>query len=197
MDWSLKNPQVKFGLITIAAIFLIYLGLATWADKIHYAEKRVYRAWGIFSESCQHRIQLVPSFTQLIQFYAPQAKGIAQDLNKAYTGISSTAVSEQILTEPAVEQQFYDAHKALEASFAHMEKGASAYPALAQNHQYFMLKQQLVESHEQMLFACNTLNTQIDAYNQFVVGFPGELLNTVFFRNKPMLRCRLGEIKPN
>src|SRR5579872_5464849 len=136
MEWSLNNPKIKMALIGIGVIVFVYWALATWANRVHSAEKRVYRAWGLYAESLHHRIALLPSLSQLIQFYAPQAQDILQGANQAYTDITSVPLSESILTDPSAEQQFRNAELALENSFVQIDKRASRYSALAQNHQY-------------------------------------------------------------
>lgn len=184
LEFLLKNHKIKIALMVIGVILLIYLAMGSWLSKIHLAEKKVNNAWGLLIENCNHRVEMIPQFIQIIQTYAPQAQELLEPLNKAYHGAKNYKVPDDVLSNPKEEQAFSGIQRSVFEALTKMEAKAASYPDLGQNRQYFMQKMLLVGVEEQIIFATALLNKEISNFNYFLSGFPQGWANSLFLNEK-------------
>ena len=197
--WLSQNPKAKIALITLGVLFVVYLGMAAWFDKIHRADRQVYRAWGMLKESSHRRIQLLPDYVQWVQYYSPQSKDLINQLSQIYNQASQYQMTDEIMLKPEAEQSFYNLQKMIVKGIMAVEKQNSASPMLAQNHQYFILNQHRQEVEKSIEGAALLVNDQIDRYNRYVEGAPLEWFSRLFFNYPPRIHIRVSTtaITPN
>lgn len=182
-----KDNQTKM-LLTIAAIgVVVYLAIGSWLNKIYYSEKSIHRYSMVIQQNCERRVQMLPQFYQLIQQYAPQAQTLQQQMSKAYEPITQIQFTAQTLTDPARMRTFSDWQKEILAALSSMRQQESAYPALAQNRQYLLLKMELQNIEQQIYLSTIGLNREILYFNSIVTGFPQGWINTLYPRVKPKI----------
>ena len=189
--WLSENPKAKIALISLGVLFVIYLGISTWSDKLHRADKQVYRSWGMLKESSHRRVQLLPDYIQWVQYYAPQAKDLLNVLTQTYQQANQFEMTDQIMVAPQSEQAFYEIQKSIVNALKAVEKQTSSSPMMAQNHQFFILNQHRQEVEKAIAGSALILNKQIDRYNPYVVGFPQETISELFYNYPPRIHVRV------
>jgi len=182
----LQNRKIKAGLIAIASILVICLSSATWIDKFQRAEKNVHQYWEMLTKNCDQRVEMLPQFAQLVQYYAPQAKDLIQTLNASYQFAKQYHASEQLLNSPAGINGYSKLQNQIVGALFQMEQQISTFPNLAQSKQYFMLYKQLNDVELQIFFANKSLNRQIESYNRLITIWPEAWFNAIYPRAKSL-----------
>lgn len=178
----LKNPKIKAVLIILGIGILVYLAMGSWLQKMEKSQKRINNSWLVLKQNCNNRVQLLQKFFQLVQFYAPQDQDIPQALAHAYEQSSHVQLSDRILVDPQLMDQFTHSQKEIVTALSLMLAQAPKYPLLAENRQYFMLIKELQSIELQMKVSSGSLNKDIDFYNGLLTSFPQVWVNKLYPR---------------
>lgn len=177
-----KNPKLKWALWAIAGAIVVYLALATWVNKIHISERKLYNAWSVLKENCDRRTQSILRFGHFFQSQGAQA--ILQPLSQAYKISKDYVPPPTLLTDPIAVKQFVVTQEAVVAAFSQMEEFVAKQGALAQNRQYLMLRMELQNIEQQIQFSVGLLQKETRFYNYYITGFPYGWLNSVSVHSK-------------
>jgi len=183
----LQNRNVKIGLIGLGICLLIYLAIGSWLSKINYSQKSIHSYWTVVKQSCDRRVQMLPQFFQVIQHAAPEAQIIQQKISKAYEPVATNQFSETMLSNPIQVHEFLSWQKEVVMALSFMQAQEPAYPALAQNRQYLMLKMELKNLELQLALSVKGLNRDIRYFNSLIIGFPQGWANMLYPREKPKM----------
>ncbi len=191
----LKDRKVKIALTAIGVLILIYLLTGSWVSNIRHTEKVINSNWVSLKQIYEQRLQLLPQFAQIIQYYAPQAQDLQQTLVKAYERARQVPISDKILTDQTLMQEVMARQMEVANALAAMAMQVNQYPTVVQNRQFLMLNMQLQALEQQIEYFAAILNQNVMIYNGFLIGFPKNWLNSMFLKAKQMQVLPIPTVK--
>ncbi|MBS0288756.1 MAG: LemA family protein [Proteobacteria bacterium] len=180
----MKDPRAKIALVVAGVALVIYLLTGSWLNYIQTTDKTIQSNWLSLKQNYERRVQLVPKFVQLIQYFSPQALELQQELSKTYESVTQAPLTDKILTDQALMQDVMVRQIGLANALAFMEMQVKQYPAVAQNREFLMLNMELLALDQQIEYTSALLNQNVMIYNSFLTGFPKNWLNVMFLKEK-------------
>jgi LemA protein len=148
------------------------LGIAfgAWAvfafNALVKAHSRVNESWSGVDVQLKRRHDLVPNVAKTVAAYAQHERAVLEAMNRAYETASTSSGRRG---RQAAE---YD----LSQTIAEVRALAERYPELKASEGFHRLQLQLAEVDGEIQYARRIYNSNVEAYNSRVRGFPGVLV---------------------
>lgn len=169
-------------LVIVIAVLVLGGGLIAWAvginNRIVRLDQAADTAWAQVQSQYQRRMDLIPNLVSTVK-----AAG-QQEVQVIVGAVEARAKATQVQIDPSNAQQFAqfaEAQSELGSALSRLLVTVERYPEVRSNQNFLTLQSQLEGTENRISVERQKFNTEVQAYNNEVLTFPGSLVAS--FRN--------------
>jgi len=142
-------------------------------NNIPTYDESVNEKWSEVQNQYKRRADLIPNLIETVKGFAKQESDVLQQVTEARTRVSQTTVSPEILSDPAMFEQFQQNQSALSGALAKMMLVVENYPDLKSNENFLTLQTQLEGTENRIAVARRDYIQAVARYNTELRTIPG------------------------
>ncbi len=143
----------------IIAVIAIYNGIVA-------KRNRVDNAWQNIDANLQRRNDLIPNVVETVKGYAKHESGVFEAVTEARAMASTAKTPEQVM----------EADNQITTALRQLFAVAEGYPDLKASQNFLELQTQLQDAEDRIVYARQSYNDCVYAYNTSIQTFPGNIL---------------------
>jgi len=155
--------------VLAAALLLTGCGI----NNIPTYDEAVNGSWSEVQNQYKRRADLVPNLVSTVEGFADQEKDVLTEVTEARTRVSQMNVSPEMLTDPALFEQFQQNQGALTSALQRLMVVVEAYPDLKSNENFLALQSQLEGTENRIAVARRDYIQAVQRYNTELRTIPG------------------------
>lgn len=142
-------------------------------NNIPTYDEAVNGTWSEIQNQYKRRADLVPNLVSTVEGFADQEKDVLTEVTEARTRVSQMNVSPEMLTDPALFEQFQQNQGALTSALQRLMVVVEAYPDLKSNENFLALQSQLEGTENRIAVARRDYIQAVQRYNTELRTIPG------------------------
>ncbi|MEE9322834.1 MAG: LemA family protein [Granulosicoccus sp.] len=142
-------------------------------NNIPTYDEAVNGSWSEVQNQYKRRADLVPNLVSTVEGFANQEKDVLTEVTEARTRVSQMNVSPEMLTDPALFEQFQQNQGALTSALQRLMVVVEAYPDLKSNENFLALQSQLEGTENRIAVARRDYIQAVQRYNTELRTIPG------------------------
>lgn len=130
-------------------------------------------AWSEVQNQYKRRADLVPNLIETVKGFAAQEQDVLLEVTEARAKVSQMTVSPEMLSDPALFEQFQANQGALSGALSRLMLVVEAYPDLKSNENFLALQSQLEGTENRIAVARRDYIQAVQRYNTELRTIPG------------------------
>jgi LemA protein len=188
---------VKTGLVALAVIVVLVLGLVGWAVSVNNdlvgREQDVNEKWSQVQNVYQRRADLIPNLVETVKGFAAQERTVLEEVTRARASVAGVKVTPEVLNDPQALQKFQQAQNELSGALSRLLVTVERYPDLKSNQNFLALQSQLEGTENRIAVERRRFNETVREYNTAVKRFPGNMVASLRgFQDKAFFEAAPG-----
>ncbi len=160
------TPGIILLIIVVVIIVAIVIAVIAIYNGIVSKRNRVDNAWQNIDANLQRRNDLIPNLVETVKGYAGHEKGVFEAVTEARALASAATTPEQVM----------EANNQITSALRQLFAVAEGYPELIASQNFLALQNSLQEAEDRIVYARQSYNDCVYAYNTSIQTFPGNLL---------------------
>jgi len=162
------TQPLKYGTLMLA-LLLSSCGI----NNIPTFDEAVNGAWSEVQNQYKRRADLVPNLVETVKGFATQEKELLTEITEARSRVSQMNVSPEMLTDPALFEQFQQNQSTLTSALSRLMVVVENYPDLKSNENFLALQSQLEGTENRVAVARRDYVEAVRRYNTELRTIPG------------------------
>lgn len=173
---------MKSFFITIGVILLaIFILIAVNINNIPKLDENVKASWSQVQNQYKRRADLIPNLLSTIKAYASHEKSTLQEVTKARASVGKLNISEDMLSNPQLFEQFQKAQSSLSSALSRLMLVVEKYPNLKANKNFLALQSQLEGTENRISVARRDYIQTVKEYNTELRTYPGKFVAAILY----------------
>ncbi|MQP51916.1 MULTISPECIES: LemA family protein [unclassified Flavobacterium] len=168
-----------------------YIGVKNGAITV---DQSVKKEWGNVETSYQRRNDLIGNLVKTVKGAAEFEKSTLEAVIAARSKATSITVDPTNIT-PEQFEQFNQAQSGVSSALSRLLVTVEKYPDLKANQNFLKLQDELASTENQILTARTRFNESVEAYNNYVLKMPRNLILSEY-KEKAVFKAVAGAEKP-
>jgi LemA protein len=173
----MKSFFIAIGVILLA-IFII---IATNVNNIPKLDENVKASWSQVQNQYKRRADLIPNLVSTVKAYASHEKSTLQEVTKARSNVGKLNISEDMLSNPQLFEQFQKAQSSLSSALSRLMLVVEKYPNLKANKNFLALQSQLEGTENRISVARRDYIQTVKEYNTELRTYPGKFVAAILY----------------
>lgn len=173
----MKSFFIAIGVILLA-IFII---IATNINNIPRLDENVKASWSQVQNQYKRRADLIPNLVSTVKAYASHEKSTLQEVTKARSNVGKLNISEDMLSNPQLFEQFQKAQSSLSSALSRLMLVVEKYPNLKANKNFLALQSQLEGTENRISIARRDYIQTVKEYNTELRTYPGKFVAAILY----------------
>jgi LemA protein len=173
----MKSFFIAIGVILLA-IFII---IATNVNNIPKLDENVKASWSQVQNQYKRRADLIPNLVSTVKAYASHEKSTLQEVTKARSNVGKLNISEDMLSNPQLFEQFQKAQSSLSSALSRLMLVVEKYPNLKANKNFLALQSQLEGTENRISIARRDYIQTVKEYNTELRTYPGKFVAAILY----------------
>jgi len=173
----MKSFFIAIGVILLA-IFII---IATNINNIPRLDENVKASWSQVQNQYKRRADLIPNLVSTVKAYASHEKSTLQEVTKARSNVGKLNISEDMLSNPQLFEQFQKAQSSLSSALSRLMLVVEKYPNLKANKNFLALQSQLEGTENRISVARRDYIQTVKEYNTELRTYPGKFVAAILY----------------
>ncbi|WP_404319281.1 LemA family protein [Malaciobacter canalis] len=173
----MKSFFIAIGVILLA-IFII---IATNVNNIPRLDENVKASWSQVQNQYKRRADLIPNLVSTVKAYASHEKSTLQEVTKARSNVGKLNISEDMLSNPQLFEQFQKAQRSLSSALSRLMLVVEKYPNLKANKNFLALQSQLEGTENRISVARRDYIQTVKEYNTELRTYPGKFVAAILY----------------
>ncbi|MDP5097938.1 MAG: LemA family protein [Flavobacterium sp.] len=175
----------------LLTLVLWYINVKNGAITVDQAVKK---EWGNVETSYQRRNDLIGNLVKTVKGAAEFEKSTLEAVIAARSKATSITVDPTNIT-PEQFEQFNQAQSGVSSALSRLLVTVEKYPDLKANQNFLKLQDELASTENQILTARTRFNESVEAYNNYVLKMPRNLILSEY-KEKAVFKAVAGAEKP-
>jgi LemA protein len=172
---------MRTGLVVVAVIALIVIGLGMWyvsvANQLVRLDSAVSAQWGQVQTQYQRRLDLIPNVEASVKGFAAQERTVLTEVTQARANAAgSIKLTPEALNDPKAMQQFAAAQGQLSSALSRLLVTVERYPELKSDRLFQSLITELEGTENRISVERRRYNETVREYNNAVQFIPGSIV---------------------
>lgn len=173
---------MKSFFITIGVILLaIFILIAVNINNIPKLDENVKASWSQVQNQYKRRTDLIPNLVSTVKAYASHEKSTLQEVTKARASVGKLNISENMLSNPQLFEQFQKAQSSLSSALSRLMLVVEKYPNLKANKNFLALQSQLEGTENRISVARRDYIQTVKEYNTELRTYPGKFVAAILY----------------
>ncbi|AXH10997.1 LemA family protein [Malaciobacter halophilus] len=173
---------MKSFFITIGVILLaIFILIAVNINNIPKLDENVKASWSQVQNQYKRRADLIPNLVSTVKAYASHEKSTLQEVTKARASVGKLNISENMLSNPQLFEQFQKAQSNLSSALSRLMLVVEKYPNLKANKNFLALQSQLEGTENRISVARRDYIQTVKEYNTELRTYPGKFVAAILY----------------
>lgn len=173
---------MKSFFITIGVILLaIFILIAVNINNIPKLDENVKASWSQVQNQYKRRADLIPNLVSTVKAYASHEKSTLQEVTKARASVGKLNISEDMLSNPQLFEQFQKAQSSLSSALSRLMLVVEKYPNLKANKNFLALQSQLEGTENRISVARRDYIQTVKEYNTELRTYPGKFVAAILY----------------
>lgn len=183
----------KGTLLIVGAVVALIVGYTVVTyNALATASQDVAGAWANVETAYQRRADLIPNLVNTVKGYAAHESQTLQSVVEARAAATSVVVDGDNMTAEQF-AQYSEAQSQVTSALGRLIAVAENYPDLKANQNFLELQAQLEGTENRISVERQRYNDVVKSYNKRVVGFPSNLVASMFgFSKKEFFASQQG-----
>ncbi|PHO09291.1 LemA family protein [Malaciobacter canalis] len=173
----MKSFFIAIGVILLAVFIII----ATNVNNIPRLDENVKASWSQVQNQYKRRADLIPNLVSTVKAYASHEKSTLQEVTKARSNVGKLNISEDMLSNPQLFEQFQKAQSSLSSALSKLMLVVEKYPNLKANKNFLALQSQLEGTENRISVARRDYIQTVKEYNTELRTYPGKFVAAILY----------------
>lgn len=173
----MKSFFIAIGVILLAVFIII----ATNVNNIPRLDENVKASWSQVQNQYKRRADLIPNLVSTVKAYASHEKSTLQEVTKARSNVGKLNISEDMLSNPQLFEQFQKAQSSLSSALSRLMLVVEKYPNLKANKNFLALQSQLEGTENRISVARRDYIQTVKEYNTELRTYPGKFVAAILY----------------
>jgi LemA protein len=182
---------MKIGIIVIAVVVLLALGVFGWAmgarNTLVTEREAVNAAWSQVDVAIQRRADLIPNLVETVKGFAKQEQTVIKEVTDARAALGGARTP----------QERIQANSQLDGALSRLLVVVENYPQLKSNENFLRLQDELAGTENRIAVERRKYNETVQKYNTEIALFPTNIAaslfgfqrNDAYFKTEPGARA--------